>query len=225
MRGSRAIPLGFSRSSCTTVTHVSPTRSQTNILPMTRSTKYTFPVSQSMANCSTSETDKCTEVTLLWKAAWQKWLSSRLLFIYKNMIEICDKTEAVGDLDSLTSILWSSCKEITVLILQSPWCGFSLSCWQNCISETQQTKWNCTFICLKVLKESKMRLLIGIFTNLNIRISLRQSTFTGKIIYNDENCTHESFIMAIKNVTPSNDFIKYLHICMSKIIWCKCFST
>lgn len=39
MRGSRAIPLGFSRSSCRIVTHVSPPWLQANILSVTRSTK------------------------------------------------------------------------------------------------------------------------------------------------------------------------------------------
>lgn len=54
MRGSRAIPLGFSRSSCRIVTQVFPLWSQTNILSVTRSTKQKLPVNQSMAICSTS---------------------------------------------------------------------------------------------------------------------------------------------------------------------------
>lgn len=39
MRGSRAIPLGFCRSKCRTVTHVSPLWLQANILSVTRSIK------------------------------------------------------------------------------------------------------------------------------------------------------------------------------------------
>lgn len=39
MRGSKAIPLGFTRSSCRIVTHVSPAWLQANILSVTRSTK------------------------------------------------------------------------------------------------------------------------------------------------------------------------------------------
>lgn len=52
--GSTAIPLGFCRSNCTMVTHVSPRWSHANILSAARSTKYMLPVSQSMAMFSTS---------------------------------------------------------------------------------------------------------------------------------------------------------------------------
>lgn len=59
MRGSRAIPLGFCRSKCRTVTHVSPSWLHANILSMMWSIKYRFPVSQSMAILSTSA--KCKQ--------------------------------------------------------------------------------------------------------------------------------------------------------------------
>ena len=39
MRGSRATPLGFTRSRCRMVTHVSPAEVHTKILSLTRSTK------------------------------------------------------------------------------------------------------------------------------------------------------------------------------------------